>query len=51
MNYERRKQGNEPAVVIGIDSSGFGCTEILVQKSYKTSIFESKPAKIYGREN
>jgi glutamate synthase (NADPH/NADH) small chain len=61
MNYECRKQGyvipvgtptGRKIAVVGMDSAGFGCAEILGQKGHEVTIFEASPVvgelPVYG---
>ena len=64
VDYKRRHEGNNLKVgtsngkqvaVIGAGPAGLGCADILVQKGYDVTIFESKPAPggllVYGIPN
>jgi glutamate synthase (NADPH/NADH) small chain len=64
VDYERRTQGyeiplSEPngkrIAIIGAGPAGLGCADILLQKGYDVTIFESKPAPggllVYGIPN
>ncbi|MBK7319031.1 MAG: NAD(P)-dependent oxidoreductase [Anaerolineales bacterium] len=64
VDYERRTQGyviplgiptGKKVAVIGAGPAGLGCAEMLVQKGYEVTIFESKPAPggllVYGIPN
>ncbi len=64
VDYERRTEGyaipkGEPVgkkvAIIGAGPAGLGCADILIQKGYDVSIFESKPAPggllMYGIPN
>ena len=64
MDYERRSQGyiipvgtpnGRKVAIIGAGPAGLGCADLLVQKGYEVTIFESKPAPggllVYGIPN
>ena len=64
VDYKRRHEGNKLEIgpstgkqvaIIGAGPAGLGCADILVQKGYGVTIFESKPAPggllVYGIPN
>ncbi|MDD2921730.1 MAG: FAD-dependent oxidoreductase, partial [Anaerolineales bacterium] len=64
VDYERRAQGhaipvgtpiNRKIAIIGAGPAGLGCADLLIQKGYSVTIFESKPAPggllVYGIPN
>jgi glutamate synthase (NADPH/NADH) small chain len=64
VDYERRTEGyispvgtpkNRKVAIIGAGPAGLGCADLLVQKGYEVTIFESKPAPggllVYGIPN